>query len=330
MKWKIVLGFEVLLAVNLMLYLIFISYQNYADLQVSIGNSLMSKNSMTLMFKEDSLPKLGDLDFIFDDDESLTLYSVIAETYSINIYGYYKNFNINSPLVELDEKAKNEKYPQAVLGESLYSGHGKENIFHWREKKYRIDGKFFSDTSGLLDTLAYIRLEPDDVLTTSKFILDGSKVNEVMKAADKIKAIYNIEILRSSDNVIKNILFSEQDMERFNLLSSSLLTIMLIILMIYYNYYSGGEIKVKRILGISNRRIITSSLWNLCIQTLGGLALAVMEYSLVYMLYLKRISLANGRYKLFAYAAAVLLIVSIIHIIYYKSICVQIRKNGVK
>lgn len=332
MKLKITLGFEALLTITLSIFLIYVSYQNYVHMKISIGSSLMSENVVTLIFRQQDLPKLSEMDLLLNEYEDVSIYAVISESKSGNLYGYYKNFNINTPLIELDQNITHTKLPQAVVGKSYLNSQSKSNneFFQLAEKSYRIDGIISSDTGGILDNQAFIRLESNDILPSSKILIDGFQKDTVKKVVKELNIKYKLELIRNSENFIKKTMYSDKDMNNFTLLMVVFMGFLVLLMMIYSVKQARAEMRILWINGVKRITILKDSLKRLCIQIAIGFFIESVGYAVFYFLCLKNIYIPSVIDQLLLFTLFILIVLFAFQSIYLKGICLQIEKNGVK
>lgn len=332
MRLKMILGFEALLLITFTLFLVYTNYKSYVDIQISLGNSLFSERAVSLIFQEDALPELSEMDMICSESENITLYAVISESNSAKLYGYYQYFTMDRGFIELDPALQNKKFPQAVVGRDYLETQPEkgDGTLRLAEKSYRIDGIISSDAGGLLKKLAFIRLEQNDILPAPKIIIDGSQEQEIGKAVQALTAHYNVKILKSSENVMKKTLYNDADMKRFDMLATGLFVLLVLLAAIYWVKDSSEEMRIEYIVGIKPGIIFRSFLKRLCIQTAICLFLSLAGYTLAYFLYLHRLRISYDSGRLALFAAAGLLVIAVAQGGALKFLCARMKRNGVK
>lgn len=339
MTKKILLGFSTIILLLELLFTVYVNYIDFIDFQIITSNSLISDKSVTIIFKEDNVPPLSEL---IEHYPGVTILSELRNFADLRVWGLCgncfldnnTNSLINGTFFEKDDFFKKDF--KAVVGTNiLYSDNcfldkkGKK-YFKFNNNNYEVIGVISSDISDMLDNTVFVNLDSFNIQCLNKFIIDSTDKQLIADTINNIKQEYDIDIIKENDNFIERYIFNDVDENILTVLITIFISILVITLSMFTLRYYNEEIKVKRIIGISFKRILFDLFKYIVFLTVINTSFFATIYIIIYYNVLKNIHLNFYFFHLIIFSCIVFII---IYLIIYLYIIVSNKffyKNGVK
>lgn len=339
MTKKLILGFS---TIFILLELIFISYINYIafiDLQIIISDSLISDKSVTVIFKGDHVPSVYELINRYPD---ITLLSKIHNYPDMQIWGLCGNCYLDSKTNSLIKGTffqKNDFFKEnlkAVVGKNILNSdycsedrNGKK-YFIFNNNHYEVIGYISSNISNMLDNTAFINLDSFNT-RLRKFVIDSSNSQSIITTINSIKKEYDVDIVReNNNNFIERYIFNDVDKNMLNILVVLFISILMAVLSMFTLHYYSEEIKVKRIIGICFKNIIFNVLENIIFLTVVSTAFVATIYAIIYYTLFQNNHLSFYLLPLIIFSLIILTVICLITYLYMFVTNNLFYKNGVK
>lgn len=339
MTKKIVLGFSTLFILLELLLISYISYIDFIDLQIITANSLISDKSTTVFFKEDHVPTIFEL---INSNPDITLVSELYNYPDLRVWGLcgscYLDNKINSMIKGSFFKKDDffKKDFKAVVGKNILNSNNcfKDKngkiYFKFYKNNYEVIGSISSNISNMLDNMAFVNLDSLKV-KFRKFIIDGANNKSIVTAINNIQKEYDVDIIREKNsNFMERYIFNDVDKNILNTLVIIFISILIVALSMSILHFYREEINVKRIIGISFRRILFNLFEDIIFLTVINTALVITIYSIIYYIFLKNIHLGFYFLSLIIFSLIMLIAISLIIYVYMLISNKFFYKNGVK
>jgi hypothetical protein len=339
MTKKLVLGFSTIFILLESILISYINYSAFIDLQIITSNSLISDNSVTVIFKGDHVPSEYEL---INRYPNITLLSEIYNYPDLQVWGlcgnYYLDSKINSLIrgtfFQRSDFFKNDF--KAVLGKNvLNSGYCFEDrngkkTFKFNNKHYEVIGTIYSNISNMLDNTAFINLDSFNT-RLRKFVIDSSNSQSIVTTINSIKKEYNVDIVRENNsNFVERYVFNDDDKSILNILVAFFISILIIVLSVFTLRYYSEEIKVKRIIGICFKSILLNLLENIIFLTVVNTAFLATIYAIICYTFSQNIHLSFYFLPLIIFSLIILTTICLITYLYMFVTNNLFYKNGAK
>lgn len=339
MTKKLVLGFSIIIVLLESLFISYINYRDFIDLQITTSNSLISDKSVVVFFKEDHVPSVYELINRYPD---ITLFAELYNYPDLRVWGIcgnsYLDSKTNSLIVGTFFKTDDffKKNFKAVIGKNVLSSNNcfednkGKRYFVFNDNHYEVIGSISSNISNTLDNTAFVNLDSFNI-KFRKFIIDSSNSQSIVTTIHNMQKEYAVDILREDNtNFIERYLFNDVDIHIFNILVIIFISILIIALSMFTLHYYSEEIKVKRIIGISFKRILFNLLQDIIFLTVVNTVFVVTLYSVIYYTVFQNIHLSFYFYFLIIFSFIILMTICLIIYLYILISNNFFYKNGVK
>ncbi|MGF7060417.1 hypothetical protein [Brassicibacter mesophilus] len=339
MTKKLVMGFSIIIILLESLFISYISYTDFINLQIITANSLMSDKSVTVLFKEGNIAL--PLHKLINRYPDITILSELYNYPDLRVWGICGNSFLDSRTNSFIEGTffnKGDFFKKefkAVVGKNVinsdncFEDNNGKKYFVFYDNYYEVIGYISSDISNMLDNTAFVNLDSFDVKLRG-FIIDSAKSSSIVTAVNSLKKEYDVDIIRENDNFIERYIFNDVDRHILNIIVTIFASILTITLLMFTLRYYSEEIKVKRIIGISFKSILYDLIRSVIFLTAVNIAFVVTIYAIIYYIFLQNIYIGFYFHSLIIFSFTILTTICLA--IY---VCMLISnnlfyKNGVK
>ncbi|QSX05743.1 ABC transporter permease [Sedimentibacter sp. zth1] len=342
MTKKLVLGFSIIILLLQLLFISYINYNDFVDLQIITSNSLISDQSVSLILRAGDVPQLYELLELIKIYPDITLLSKLYNFDNLVVWGLcgncYLDNNANS-LINGRFFAKDDFFKEdfkAVVSENIlnsdncYLDKNEKIYFKFNNNNYEVIGVISSNISNMLDNTVFVNLDSLNIEFLNKFIIDGTDNEVIDNAVNSIIQEYNVDIISENNNFVERYIFNDVDKHILSIFMVIFISILIITLSMFILHYYSEEIKVKRIIGISFKRILSDLLKNIITLTLINTAFFVTVYTIIYYKVLQEIHLCFYFSHVIIFSCIILIIISWIIYLYMLISNNFFYRNGVK
>ena len=343
-KWgsmtkKLVLGFSTIIILLHVLIISYISYIDFIDLQIITSNSLISDKSVTVLFKDDDLPTLREL---VNSYPNITVLSELYYDPDLRVWGICGNHHLDSKIDLLikgtffkkDDFFRKEF--KAVVGKNVLNsdycieGNNGKKYFRFNHNDYEVIGSITSNISNMLDNTAFVNL--DSVNSKfHKYIIDSSNSQRIVTAINHIKKEFDVDIVReNNNNFIERYIYNDADIHILNILVIIFISMLMVTLSMFTLRYYDEEVKAKRIIGISFKRIFFDLFKDIIFLMTINIAFVSTLYTIIYYAFLESIPLGLCFMPLIIASLSILITLGLIIYLYMLISNHLFYKNGVK
>ncbi|QSX06265.1 hypothetical protein JYG23_02050 [Sedimentibacter sp. zth1] len=328
MTKKLVLGFSIIILLLQLLFISYINYNGFVDLQIITSNSLISDKSVSLVFRAGDEPLLYELLELIKLYPDITLLSKLYNFDNLIVWGLCgncyldnnANLLINGTFFVKDDFFKEDF--KAVVGknvlnsDSCFLDKNEKIYFKFNNNNYEVIGVISSNISNMLDNTVFVNLDSLNIEFLNKFIIDGTDNKVIDKTVNSIKQEYNVDIISENNNFVERYIFNNVDKHILNIFMVIFISILIITLSMFILHYYSEEIKVKRIIGISFKRIFFDLFKNILVLTLVNTILFVAVYTIIYYNVLQKIHLFFYSFHVIIFSCIILIIIGLIIYLY--------------
>lgn len=340
MTRRLVFGFSLIIVLLETLFISYMSYNNFINLQIIVSNSFISDKAITVFFKKDgAVPSLYELTNRYP-------YAVfLLELYNnpdLHVWGICGNHFLDSKSSSLIEGRffeKNDFFKgsfRAVLGKNVLNsdncieGKDGKKYFILYDNYYEVIGSISSNITNMLDNTAFVNLDSFDI-KLCKYVIDSVNSKSIVTTINSMQKEYNVDIVRkNSTNLIERYIFNDVDKNILDFLVAVFIVMLIIMLTMFTLRYYSEEIKVIRILGISFKRIFLNLIKNIILLTLVNTTFVVIIYAFIYYIFFQKVHLDFYFYSLILFLFIVLAVICLIMYLYLLISNKLFYKNGVK
>jgi hypothetical protein len=335
---KFIFGFSTIVVLLEALLIFYLSYNDFIHLQIFLSNSLMSKASVTVYFKQDSIPPLKELTSRYPN---VRFMSQLANTEETQVWGLCGNTDLNDEVTALINGEFFQKKDffinkrKAVVGNKIYQDEsvqkedGKKH-FSFFKQDYEIIASIGVRTNHMLDNTAFVNLDSVDTSTIRKYTIDGASSSYVNAAVQDMQQKYGVEVLTENNNFIERYLFSGSDLQMLTVLVTFFICILMFVLFLFTVHFYHEEIQVKRIIGVCFKRIFLDLLRNILVLIGASTALAVVAYTSLYFIVLKNFHLHFYVIHFLLFAVMICAVMCVMLFLYMILSHKDFYRNGVK
>lgn len=338
MAKKLILGFSTLVVLLEALLVFYLSYNNFIHLQILLSNSLMSKVSVTVYFKQGPIPPLRELTAGYPNVRFL---AQLENTEEIQVWGLCGNTDLSDEVTMLvngrffQKKDFFTNTRTAVVGDKIFQNESIKKsdgrkYFDFLNQDYEVIASSAVRTNHMLDNTAFVNLDSVDTSTIRKYTIDGVTGQYVNDAVQNLQKKYGVEVLTENNNFIERYLFSESDQQMLTVLVALFLCILVFVLFLFTLHFYHEEIQVKRIIGVCFKRIFLDLVRNILALIGSGTAFAVVAYTALYFLFLRQFNLHFYVVHLLLFSAAISAIMCAMLFLYMMLSHKDFYRNGVK
>lgn len=342
MTKKLVLGFSTIIFLLQLLFISYINYIDFIDLQITISNSLISDKSVSFIFRKNKTPSLYEFSELLEPYSDITLLSELHNFNNLRVWGIYGDCHLDNNANSLINGAFFMKEDflkgnfKAVIGENILNSdncfldeNGK-TYFKFNNNNYEVVGTIDTNITKMLDNTAFLNLDSFNIECLSKFVIDGIDSNVINNTVNRIKQKYNIDIIKEDDNFIERYMFDDIDKHTLNVFIIVFISILIITLLMFTLRYYKEEIMVKRIIGISFKKILFDLFKNIFVLALMNTAFFVSGYIIIYYNILQKIHLSFYCVHLIIFSCTIFLIMFLFIYLYMIISNNFFYRNGVK
>ncbi|QNK39346.1 ABC transporter permease [Caproicibacter fermentans] len=333
---KFKLGFTVMILLMETIFIGYLNYSNFVKIQKLASNSLMSDNSITVLFEKQEVPSLHNLINKYPD---ITILSTVYDYPDMKVFGICGNCNIDNDayaLIEGNFFTKHDFFNgvnKAVVGRNILNSNNcvedqqGNKHFVFENTKYKIIGVLSSNISNMLDNTVYINLESINN-NFRKIIIDDTNCQ---KAVKEIQKNYDIKTIKENNtHFMERYIFNDHDNFVLNVLVIVFIGLLMILISLFVLHNYSEELSAERIIGIDFKNILFNLLKDITYLITSNIFLAFLIYAVIYLKFLQNLRL---KFYFFYFCKFSVLIYVTLCLIIYIYICISnhvFYKNGAK
>lgn len=342
MTKKLVLSFSTMILLLQLLFISYINYNDYIDLQIITSNSLISDKSVSFIFRKDKAESLNELSELIESYPNITLLSELCNFSDLRVWAIYGDCflenNVKS-LINGNFFVKDDFFKQdfkAVVGEDILNSNNcfidknGKTYFKFIDNNFEAIGVISTDITEMLNNTVFVNLDSINIEFLNRYVIDGKDPKAINSAVNSIRQKYSVDIVKENNNFIKRYIFNNVDRHILNDYIIIFINILMATLPMFTLCYYNEEIKVKRIIGINFNRVLIDLLKNISVLTLINTAIFASIYLIIYHNFLQKLHLCFYYFHLIAFSFVVLIFMSLIIYLYMLISNNFFYRNGVK
>lgn len=338
MAKKLVLGFSSLFLLLEILFVGFITYTSYIDLQTTLSNSLISSKAKTVIFREKQLPLLSEF---VESYPNIMISVQLEDSPELGVVGVCGNPQLKKNIRECisgDYFGKGDffkKENKAILGKDIINSElcfvdssGKKQ-FNYNNSLYEIIGEFSPKVSEMLNKTAFINLDSIFTDIPNIITIDSVTNQSVSKATLNIQKSYSVDFIPQNNNFIERYLLNGLNIQTLQTFVMFFIVSLVVMLAVFSLYYYNQEIKVKQMLGFKHQQIYRDLYGIILLLTSTNILIVLASYTMLYFFVLRSMQLEFCLIYVLFLSLSVLTVVELIVYLYIVFSYRNFHRNGV-
>lgn len=210
MTKKLVLSFSTMILLLQLLFISYINYNDYIDLQIITSNSLISDKSVSFIFRKDKAESLNELSELIESYPNITLLSELCNFSDLRVWAIYGDCflenNVKS-LINGNFFVKDDFFKQdfkAVVGEDILNSdncfidkNGK-TYFKFIDNNFEVIGVISTDITEMLNNTVFVNLDSINIEFLNRYVIDGKDPKAINSAVNSIRQKYSVDIVKEN------------------------------------------------------------------------------------------------------------------------------------